>query len=1261
MEAMLSSPPPVDNNNVSDAITPRQAFFHYMHKLEHSPRVDMRVFPRTKVLVLDGVPPTWIVNLSFVQPTLQVLTVHRAAIYHLPSLFFSRYDMEAINRSKKEKQQHGQAETSSSSSLLVPSSGYYPHLTHLKLVQCNLGERSGLVATLSKLESVQYLSLQHNEIRSEQTALRALRRLPRLMHVDLRDNCLTTSLPHAYLYLGGQLSVLKLSHNHLTNVRGLDRCYALQELWLDGNAIPTVQDAAGLARLPELTYLRLHHNPCTTLGNPNFDPDWRVQLWIWFQEHRRATSPLELPVLVDNNMNSSNRSCSGGVATTREWAQILDGSFSNVATTTTTTDASTITVGAPSTGTSTEPATPSMRTVHVNDPRNSSIDDYAIDDKMPFAPGATAMPTTTLALGAAMTPSRVAISPVRLQPIRNRRVTKKGKTRRVNIQDETAATAVEGRQQSGIQRSSLTSRKDYRKHSSSDSPFHVTKSPSGSAEVSPPTTTTLMSYQHSGEQHRSLSFSLRDVLELLQETSEGVPSLSEAERGRTEEESLYESDQSSFPALNCHDVSAMESAGVPGKVSSQPTTTNPFDNDPACDTELPTSIFREEETKPFPVRDVSLDEISKVNETIHPALEIKNYDSCVAELKPTDPESASSDALASLDQVGECGNEEEGEQKHPSNEEGSQISGKQLLDGKVESTVPSPERIFTKPKVATIKLKPGATSRPYDVLNYDWDELIKRASAGLIPDGIPKVPLAILEQEIAKEVIKGVEVFPAQAADLLADMTESGTPFAAQSNQSLGASLSASDPVLDTDLSSIRLGTTLPEHVWKDDSSVLSSLGGSRDDFAINGYSKFQLAEENSLYDGPESCREMKVVENLKLYFESFVFPTSVPDVPQAVLEEMQVDDDDWQAISLYHPRIQLWPDDRRWLENAIDADTGQIADWTTNRERFVRLWEEDLIPCGKPALRRLPPNRRIRLGFHGEKLFEGANLDAYAECRKVVLCLSSKAFYVIVGEDDVTASHQQQAKKRRFPLPLDKDLSFRDAPWPHSVARHSLLDLEAVCIGFEFQRLTLRFRNPILRSSDPFVYTLLTSNKKSTVSILQEVQSLYKDLSECASIRSSKKSVTLAIENDSNHVFDALNLAVSPDPVGTIIHYQIVQQQWKHGDRGTVRRICVVSDTKILLLDEDYTADGHRLNTITVKGDHMADVSYRIVDEGLLKQISEVQAAGSDPKAITIIISPLSSLSRTHRWRLVCRDREGAERLVDDVRKALDIQKGAC
>ena len=147
-----------------------------------------------------------------------------------------------------------------------------------------------------------------------------------------------------------------------------------------------------------------------------------------------------------------------------------------------------------------------------------------------------------------------------------------------------------------------------------------------------------------------------------------------------------------------------------------------------------------------------------------------------------------------------------------------------------------------------------------------------------------------------------------------------------------------------------------------------------------------------------------------------------------------------------------------------------------------------------------------------------------------------------------------------------------------------------------------------------------------------------------------------IPIDNDDRNVLDALNAVVAPDVLGVVLHYQVVLQRWKHGERGMVRRACVVTDTKLFLLDEDYVGDGSGPFEPSIGTRQLGDVRYRMVDEASLKQVAEVQAADADPKAITIVIHPLSRLSRTHRWRLVCRDSSGAERLVEDVRKAMAL-----
>jgi len=54
------------------------------------------------------------------------------------------------------------------------------------------------------------------------------------------------------------------------------------------------------------------------------------------------------------------------------------------------------------------------------------------------------------------------------------------------------------------------------------------------------------------------------------------------------------------------------------------------------------------------------------------------------------------------------------------------------------------------------------------------------------------------------------------------------------------------------------------------------------------------------------------------------------------------------------------------------------------------------------------------------------------------------------------------------------------------------------------------------------------------------------------------------------------------------------------------------------------------------------------------LKFISEIRPADEDPNAITLKIGTGSKLFRSHRWRILCKNRLAAERLIGDVRKAI-------
>lgn len=162
---------------------------------------------------------------------------------------------------------------------------------------------------------------------------------------------------------------------------------------------------------------------------------------------------------------------------------------------------------------------------------------------------------------------------------------------------------------------------------------------------------------------------------------------------------------------------------------------------------------------------------------------------------------------------------------------------------------------------------------------------------------------------------------------------------------------SSQDELADLPQSSIEF----PEHVWDDGHSISSSLGMSKfDDFKTEN--KYRVAEETSVYDGPDAYRHLSVLANLELYFKFFVFASSGQDVSDSFTGVMPEDDLSRMLLETA-PRIQLRPIDRRAVELAYKNRIGGM-NGTGLHESFVRVSREDVLECGKPAARRLTPNR---------------------------------------------------------------------------------------------------------------------------------------------------------------------------------------------------------------------------------------------------------------------------------------------------------------
>ena len=472
-------------------------------------------------------------------------------------------------------------------------------------------------------------------------------------------------------------------------------------------------------------------------------------------------------------------------------------------------------------------------------------------------------------------------------------------------------------------------------------------------------------------------------------------------------------------------------------------------------------------------------------------------------------------------------------------------------------------------------------------------------------------------------------------------------------SKSTGDQLSLSSPKESMDTLPKSM-VSFPEHVWgnkNDAQSIASSLGTNTQDFSAKD--KYHLAEENSYYDGPDLYKHLSVMMNLELYFKSFVFVSENPEMNQSFAG--QLNDEELSTMLLETaPRIQLRPLDRKTMESLNKAQAIGIKAASMN-ETFLRIWREDVLACGKSAARRVTPYRNPRRTFHGDSIFSSGELEKVCESRKLILSITNVAIYVILDYDQLAIQSQNKCDKRRFPSPIPQEALFQNAPWPHALARHPIHTLHRITIGFGLQRLTVRFGpGSTLEQSvmgNEYTYVITTCNKMKTISLLQQLQDQTK---EASSKVSTLEKMQMTIDNDDKQVLDALSTAVAPSIVGIILHYQILQQRWKHGNRGGSRRVCVVTDEHIFLLDEDYVGDGSE--SFEAGARNIGEVNFRLVDSADLEQVSHVHAAGFDPHAITIIVRPKSRLQRIRNWRLRCYDAEGAERLVEDVRKAMAL-----
>ena len=423
----------------------------------------------------------------------------------------------------------------------------------------------------------------------------------------------------------------------------------------------------------------------------------------------------------------------------------------------------------------------------------------------------------------------------------------------------------------------------------------------------------------------------------------------------------------------------------------------------------------------------------------------------------------------------------------------------------------------------------------------------------------------------------------------------------------------------------------------------------------------FGLAEKKSVYDGKESYSKLSVRSYLQLYFQTFVFPTTLAK-GSSFYEEGEKQDA-FGERDMNFPRIQLFHSDRELAmrsRETASALSGPGAPAKSVPEKFIDIWTDEIMACGLAATSRLPPVSESLRGFHGEVIRNRGVDELSSESQDILLCLTNSALYFIPD----FADYKKNKDERRFPCPLPLNVTFGDALWPHALARHPLEYLQRITIGFQFQRLVLHFVLPKRDGQTQgyeYAYIAFTCNKLQTISLVQKLQAQKKALAEQRAdsagfgVEGKEQIEELIIDNDDRVVLDSLADAIAPVPMGVVLHYQVLRQKWRSkrpdGTDPVVRRVCVVTDGNIFLLDEHYIGDGST-TTLTQSGKY-GDPTLRLVDSAELAQVTEIRPADEDPTHITLVIQK-SRLVRSHRWRLVCKDGESAERLVHDVRQAV-------
>ena len=440
------------------------------------------------------------------------------------------------------------------------------------------------------------------------------------------------------------------------------------------------------------------------------------------------------------------------------------------------------------------------------------------------------------------------------------------------------------------------------------------------------------------------------------------------------------------------------------------------------------------------------------------------------------------------------------------------------------------------------------------------------------------------------------------------------------------------------------------------DTSESDSDDDEEEDSLINvSKINFADAERSSVYDGPESYSKLLIAEYCELYFRCYVFPSTNRD------DSFYLQDGQNQCPTL--PQIQLYQSDRdlmMWTLRQHISDHQEIASHLRNpsEENLCIVSKENVLPCGVAATGRIQPITSDVRGSKGQILFDSTGKSySISASRDLLFCVTNKAVYFIPEFEGCSDDN------RSFPSPIPLDATFSDALWPHAYCRHPLKHLRKITFdGYGFQRLTLFFKLPALggavyaqpenglMSAFDYTYVIFTCNQRHTIKLLQKIQEAAREASN--SVEGSPDLVM--VENDNNATSQAISRSLTMKSwSGDILLYQILHQSWPN--IKDARRSFVLTNEEIFLFNETYEGD---TSSCALEQDadtsRYGDISMRTICSASVQDISDVIISKDNPKMVTITIKSQSRLRWATSWLLRCYDHENAERLVENVRKAL-------